>query len=59
MLVMVTEMTGGYQLLPAAAFAVLVSYLVQTRLSSDCKYQSLYEAQCSDERSPSPVCRKC
>lgn len=44
-LVMVTEMTGGYQLLPAAAFAVLVSYLVQTRLSSDFKYQSLYEAQ--------------
>jgi len=44
-LVMVTEMTGGYQLLPAAAFAVLLSYLVQTRLSANLKYQSLYEAQ--------------
>ena len=44
-LVMVTEMTGGYQLLPAAAFAVLLSYLVQTRLSEHLKYCSLYEAQ--------------
>jgi CIC family chloride channel protein len=44
-LVMVTEMTGGYQLLPAAGFAVLLSYLVQTQLSSRLKYNSLYEAQ--------------
>ena len=44
-LVMVTEMTGGYQLLPAAAFAVLVSYFVQTKLSEPLKYHSLYEAQ--------------
>ena len=44
-LVMVTEMTGGYQILPAAAFAVLVSYFVQTRLSERLKYRSLYEAQ--------------
>jgi chloride channel protein, CIC family len=44
-LMMVTEMTGGYQLLPAATFAVLVSYLVQTRLSTRLKYRSLYEAQ--------------
>jgi CIC family chloride channel protein len=44
-LVMVTEMTGGYQLLPAAGFAVLVSYLVQTALSSRLRYHSLYEAQ--------------
>jgi CIC family chloride channel protein len=44
-LMMVTEMTGGYQLLPAAAFAVMISYLVQTRLSSPLKYRSLYEAQ--------------
>ena len=42
---MVTEMTGGYQLLPAAAFAVLLSYLVQTQLSAHLKYFSLYEAQ--------------
>ncbi|MFZ3216127.1 MAG: chloride channel protein [Candidatus Acidiferrales bacterium] len=44
-LVMVTEMTGEYQLLPAAAFAVLVSYMIQTALSSHLKYHSLYEAQ--------------
>jgi chloride channel protein, CIC family len=53
-LVMVTEMTGGYQLLPAAAFAVLVSYLVQTSFSARFKYQSLYEAQVLG-RSQSPA----
>jgi CIC family chloride channel protein len=46
-LVMVMEMTGGYRLLGAAALAVLISYLVQTRLSSflKLKYRSMYEAQ--------------
>jgi chloride channel protein, CIC family len=44
-LVMVTEMTGGYRLLVPAAFAVLLSYLVQTQLSAHLKYNSLYEAQ--------------
>ena len=44
-LMMVTEMTGGYQLLPPAAFAVLLSYIVQTQLSAHLKYSSLYEAQ--------------
>ncbi len=46
-LVMVMEMTGGYRLLGAASLAVLVSYLVQTRLTSflKLKYQSMYEAQ--------------
>lgn len=46
-LVMVMEMTGGYRLLGAAALAVLISYLVQTRLSSflELKYRSMYEAQ--------------
>jgi chloride channel protein, CIC family len=53
-LVMVTEMTGGYQLLPAAAFAVLLSYLVQTQLSAGLKYNSLYEAQVLG-RSQSPA----
>jgi CIC family chloride channel protein len=53
-LVMVTEMTGGYQLLPAAGFAVLLSYLVQTQLSSHLKYNSLYEAQVLG-RSQSPA----
>ncbi|MGA7794662.1 MAG: chloride channel protein [Candidatus Acidiferrales bacterium] len=53
-LVMVTEMTGGYQLLPSAAFAVLLSYLVQTQLSAHLKYFSLYEAQVLG-RGQSPV----
>jgi chloride channel protein, CIC family len=44
-LIMVTEMTGGYQRLPEATFAVLLSYVVQTRLSAHLKYRSLYEAQ--------------
>lgn len=44
-LVMVTEMTGGYQILPGAAFAVLLGYLVQSWLSTSLKYHSLYEAQ--------------
>lgn len=53
-LVMVTEMTGGYQLLPAAAFAVLVSYLVQNIASEHLKYHSLYEGQVpSRAQSPS------
>ena len=44
-LMMVTEMTGGYTLLVPAALGVMVSYLVQRRLSASVKYQSLYEAQ--------------
>lgn len=44
-LLMVTEMTGGYHLLVAAALAVMLSYLVQSMLSARLKYFSLYEAQ--------------
>lgn len=44
-MMMVTEMTGGYTLLVPAALAVLLSYLVQTRLSARFKYHSIYEAQ--------------
>jgi chloride channel protein, CIC family len=44
-LMMVTEMTGGYRLLPPAAFAVLLGYLIQKRLAANLKYKSLYEAQ--------------
>jgi CIC family chloride channel protein len=44
-LMMVTEMTGGYTLLVPAALAVMLSYLVQTRLVAGRKYRSLYEAQ--------------
>ena len=44
-MMMVTEMTGGYTLLVPAALAVLLSYLVQTRLASRLRYHSIYEAQ--------------
>ena len=46
-LVMVMEMTGGYRLLGVASLAVLISYVVQTRLSAflKLKYHSMYEAQ--------------
>ena len=44
-MMMVTEMTGGYTLLVPSALAVLLSYLVQTRLSSHAAYRSIYEAQ--------------
>jgi len=44
-LLMVSEMTGGFQLLPPAALAVTVSYFGQKFLSDNLKYKSLYEAQ--------------
>ncbi|HEY7566256.1 MAG TPA: chloride channel protein [Gemmatimonadaceae bacterium] len=44
-MMMVTEMTGGYQLLVPATLAVVISYLVQTRLSRGLHYRSVYEAQ--------------
>jgi CIC family chloride channel protein len=53
-LLMVTEMTGGYQLLVPAALAVMLSYLVQKFLSSPLKYRSLYEAQ-MPSRAESPA----
>jgi len=53
-LMMVTEMTGGYTLLVPAALAVLVSYLVQSRLSARLPYRSLYEAQVRN-RAESPA----
>jgi CIC family chloride channel protein len=53
-LLMVTEMTGGYHLLVPAALAVLISYQVQSMLSSRLKYFSLYEAQVPG-RSDSPA----
>jgi CIC family chloride channel protein len=52
-MLMVTEMTGGYALLVPAALAVMISYLVQTRLSRRLRYHSLYEAQVS-RRADSP-----
>jgi len=44
-MLMVTEMAGGYHLLVPAGLAVMVSYLLQVRLSSFVKYRSLYEGQ--------------
>jgi len=44
-LVMVAEMTGGYDLIMPTMLAVAVSYLVQFALTRTFKYPSLYEAQ--------------
>ncbi|MEJ2686809.1 MAG: chloride channel protein, partial [Gammaproteobacteria bacterium] len=44
-LVMVAEMTGGYNLIMPTMLAVAVSYLVQVSLTRTFKYPTLYEAQ--------------
>ncbi len=44
-LLMVAEMTGGYQLLVPAALSVVLSYLTQVAISRSLRYRSLYEAQ--------------
>ena len=44
-LLMVTEMTGGYQLLVPAALAIIVGYVVQKEFSVRLKYSTLYEGQ--------------
>lgn len=53
-LLMVAEMTGGYQLLVPAAVALTVSCSMQVALSNRLKYRSLYEAQVKD-RTDSPA----
>ena len=53
-LLMVAEMTGGYQLLVPAGLAVMLSFVIQINLSSFLKYTSLYEAQVL-ARSDSPA----
>ncbi len=53
-MLMVTEMAGGYHLLVPAGLAVMLSYLLQVRLSSMFKYRSLYEGQVPG-RSDSPA----
>jgi CIC family chloride channel protein len=53
-LLMVLEMTGGYQLLVPAGLAVMLSFVIQINLSSYFKYGSLYEAQV-EARSDSPA----
>jgi CIC family chloride channel protein len=49
-LLMVAEMTGGYQLLVPAGLAVMLSFVIQVKLSAFCKYGSLYEAQVAGHR---------
>ena len=44
-LLMVTEMTGGYQLLVPAALAIMVAYVVQRQFSVSLRYPTLYEGQ--------------
>jgi CIC family chloride channel protein len=44
-LLMVVEMTGGYQLLVVTALAVSISYYVQSVLAGFFRYQCLYEGQ--------------
>jgi CIC family chloride channel protein len=44
-LLMVTEMTGGYQLLVPATLAMTLSYILQLMMSGPVRYKSLYEAQ--------------
>jgi CIC family chloride channel protein len=44
-ILVVCEMTGGYQLLVPAGLAVILAFLTQSWLSKNLKYQSLYEAQ--------------
>jgi CIC family chloride channel protein len=53
-LLMVAEMTGGYQLLVPAGLAVMLSYIIQLRLSGYMRYGSLYEAQVAG-RADSPA----
>ncbi len=53
-MMMVTEMTGGYTLLVPATLAVVISYLVQMRLSQRLTYRSVYEAQVAS-RADSPA----
>jgi CIC family chloride channel protein len=55
-LLMVLEMTGGYQLLVPATLAVMLAYLVQVSLTARLTYQSLYEAQVP-RRADSPAHR--
>ena len=55
-LLMVAEMTGGYQLLVPAGLAVMLSFVIQLNLSRLFKYSSLYEAQVAG-RADSPAHR--
>ena len=53
-LFMVTEMTGGYQLLVPAALAVAIAFLTQVLSSGHLQHRSMYEAQVP-QRAHSPA----
>ncbi|MFN2152926.1 MAG: chloride channel protein, partial [Anaerolineales bacterium] len=53
-LLMVTEMTGGFELLVPAALAIMVAYVAQRQFSSGLRYPTLYEGQVGG-RSDSPA----
>jgi len=53
-LLMVTEMTGGFELLVPAALAIMVAYVAQRQFSSRLRYPTLYEGQVGG-RSDSPA----
>jgi CIC family chloride channel protein len=53
-IIMVTEMTGAYNLLPLTAFTVMISYFLHVNISPKLKYPSIYSAQVTS-RSGSPT----
>jgi len=53
-LLMVSEMTGGYKLMVPTMLAVVLSYMIQSWLTRNARYPTLYEAQVKT-RSQSPV----
>ena len=53
-LLMVSEMTGGYKLMVPTMLAVVLSYMIQSWLTRNAKYPTLYQAQVRN-RSQSPV----
>jgi chloride channel protein, CIC family len=53
-LLFVTEMTSGFEMLVAAALAVMLSYMTQSYLSRRLRYRSLYEGQVAG-RADSPA----
>ncbi|MCF7797455.1 MAG: chloride channel protein [Lentisphaeria bacterium] len=53
-LLMVAEMTGGYKLMVPTMLTVVLSYMIQSWLTRNAKYSTLYQAQVRN-RSQSPV----
>ncbi len=53
-ILMVTEMTGGFELLVPASLAVVIAYLLQDSITQKFRYRSLYESQVA-ARSDSPA----